>query len=241
MIDKNLFPTYTPREKQQKQVEKLVSLVQEDSQSRTILLYGAGGVGKTYFVRNLPENFDADYLKWVGPIDLDDSEFWSLIHLKLSVAQHLGKAYFQEYFTHLSQYKQQQIDTEEKQAAYQYEENRLFLQAYKEFLDKSGKIPLIILDTVEAIRGVDVVAALIDWMKQLPNTVFILSGRPVVDNEQEDEISKTLKFSPEMPCDTVRLEGFSPKEGLAYLNSSGIIAGLDSDAEFETRRDAKRS
>ena len=35
-------------------------------------------------------------------------------------------------------------------------------------------------DTVEAMRGIYLLYTLTQWMKSLPGTLFILSGRPMV-------------------------------------------------------------
>jgi hypothetical protein len=86
-------------------------------------------------------------------------------------------------------------------------------------------------DTVETIRGVYPVYTLTQWMKALPATLFILSGRPQPgDGEREDPIRSELE-DPHQSIDikTIELDAFSWEEADAYLRGSSIAGDLGPD------------
>ena len=56
---------------------------------------------------------------------------------------------------------------------------RIFLDCYADYVTATGKTVVMILDTVEAIRGNLLPTLVTQWMKSLPATLFILSGRPM--------------------------------------------------------------
>jgi predicted AAA+ superfamily ATPase len=76
MSEDGLFPEYISRAEEQKILEEAAK-VRTDGQSRVVLLYGAGGIGKTSLVRRLADvgASDPDTV-WVPPVDIDDSDYW---------------------------------------------------------------------------------------------------------------------------------------------------------------------
>ena len=60
----NLFPDYIPRE-EERQIVAAVGRVRGSGNSEAVLLYGPGGVGKTWLVRELPER-QATTGRWPG-------------------------------------------------------------------------------------------------------------------------------------------------------------------------------
>ena len=225
MLETGFFPKYTPREKEQEKVRSALSFVRDTGNTKFLLLYGVGGTGKTYFVRNLPDSLSVSRVQWVAPIDLDDVEFWSLLNLKTKVAQCLGKHYFKTYFEFLSQYKRVEEFSEGDKRYFEQKENSIFLEGYKNFLKNSGLIPALAIDTVEAVRGISVARSLIDWLVQLPSTLIILSGRPYAKTE-EDTVTVSLKQYPHIKSEKIVLRGFTKEESQLYLHASGVSAGL---------------
>ena len=66
---------------------------------------------------------------------------------------------------------------------------------------------VIILDTVEAIRGIYLLVTLTQWMKPLTATLFILSGRPQTEKDKEDWIAEELQ-DPHRPLPVTELRGW---------------------------------
>ena len=98
MADMSLFPTYTPRDDEEERIQSLIERVQLDGTPRALLLYGEGGVGKSYLLRYLSDRLTLDNVVYVGPIDVDDAEYWSTTNLNHFVAEKLTQGtYFQNY------------------------------------------------------------------------------------------------------------------------------------------------
>src|ERR1700691_2524062 len=98
MTDGSLYPGYIPRQEEQA-IREEARLVQADRQSRAVLLYGPGGVGKTSLVRGLVQARPGERMAWLDPVDVDDPEFWLLSSLERKVAGQLDpeNRYFGRY------------------------------------------------------------------------------------------------------------------------------------------------
>ena len=104
MSEDVLFPRYIPRPEEE-QIRHQLARVQEEGSSRVVLLYGPGGIGKTSLVREMSRGGANDEaVAWLGPIDVDDSEFWLLSNLERHVAEGLDPQdkYFGRYREYLS-------------------------------------------------------------------------------------------------------------------------------------------
>src|SRR5260370_19329180 len=106
MAEEALFPSYIKRAEEE-QIREIAAQVRADGTSRVVLLYGDGGVGKTCLVRQLASDNSTDAATvWVGPIDIDDSEFWLLSNLEKYIADRLDpgtqRRYFASYLEHLA-------------------------------------------------------------------------------------------------------------------------------------------
>jgi hypothetical protein len=226
MSEGGLFPDYISRSEEQDVLHE-VAQVRDSGKSRAILLYGVGGVGKTWLVRGLTQAHAADKsTTWLKPIDVDDSEYWLLSNLEREVARRLdpqGKHFGQylEYITQLPSYTRPRVG-HETVVSHLGRIKRVFVECYEQFVRDSGKTVVMVFDTVEAIRGMYLLLTLTQWMKALPATLFILSGRPVTGgSDEEDPIKRELQDPYQgMDVTTVDLGGFSRKEALAYLSSS---------------------
>jgi tetratricopeptide (TPR) repeat protein len=239
MDERPLFPSYIPRGDEEERILEQVAQVKQDLRSRTVLLYGPGGVGKTLLVRHLAEAGTSDpSTVWVGPIDSDDSEFWLLSNLEQLIIDRLDPGnehgYFEPYLAFLSRLPRFLGPGVGREAVIGHlgRIKRVFLDCYKHYLEESGNTVVMIFDTVEAIRGMDLLVTLTQLMKALPATLFVLSGRPPPDaNVRPDPIRMQVEDPHQnIQLTTIPLADFTEESALDYLNASNIADSL-SDQE----------
>jgi hypothetical protein len=242
MDEKEPFPGHIHREEELWILQE-VARVREDRLSRALFLYGPGSIGKTSLVRELARSRGLETRTiWVEPIDVDDSEFWLLSNLERRVVGHLDpeaqyfSAYY-EYISRLPNYTRPRIG-HETVVSHLGRIKRVFTQCYKEFVEKSGKTPVIVFDTVEAIRGMYLLTTLTQWMKALPATLFILSGRAMRSpGGEKDPIKYELEDPHQpMPCTTIHLSEFGEQAALDYLRGSRVVTGLSEDEKAKLVR-----
>jgi tetratricopeptide (TPR) repeat protein len=199
--------------------------VRRDGNSRVVLLYGDGGVGKTQLVRYLHElkRDDPDEI-WIDPIDIDDPEFWLLSNLERHVGNRLDPEgrYFGSYIQYLSRLPSitRREISHETVVSHLGRIKRVFAECYQSYIQQTGKTVVIVLDTVETIRGMYLLQTLTQWIKSLPGTLFILSGRPVsAVGRTEDPIRHEL-LDPhrKMEVTTIELGDFSEESATRYLD-----------------------
>ncbi|HET7017667.1 MAG TPA: ATP-binding protein [Streptosporangiaceae bacterium] len=232
MTDESMFPPYIPR-LQEHQIQDAMERVRADGSTGAILLYGAGGVGKTQMVRKLATTFMADpLLAALSPIDLDDAEYWLLSNLEQRVIEQLDpdNRYFDPYLTYLRRLPGHTIDRIDRETVVSHLDavKQIFVNCYTKFIQETGKTVVIIFDTIEVIRGVSLLYTLTDWMKSLPATLFILSGRPLSTDEHGiDPIQRELRQGQQgMPVEIITLGVFSWEAALDFLNLSKIAEDL---------------
>lgn len=209
--------------------EKIMSVAAEGG-NQAILLYGEGGVGKTYFVRHLSQESHLEGIVWLGPYDVDDAEYWMLSRLAENVSKQLdpnGQYFgrFQGYLAEVPQFELPRIGHETVLAKLK-EGDEIFFDCYSRFVEGTGKTPVLILDTVEAIRGLDVLTDLVAWMKHLSQSVFILAARPSL--ERSDPIREEIAIE-HIPCVSLNLVKFTDEESERYLKACLIEGGLDDE------------
>ena len=179
MNDENLFPEYIPRDEEQQILEEAAK-VGADRQSRAVLLYGSGGVGKTSLVRKLARTSAVDPLTvWVDPVDVDDSDYWISSNLEQHVIQRIDpdNKYFAPYLEYLSRlptYTRPRVGYETV-VSHLVRIKQVFVECYQRFTSDSGKTVVMVLDTIEAIRGIYLLVTLTQWIKPLPSTLFLSS------------------------------------------------------------------
>src|SRR5262249_7574433 len=182
MTEGTPFPSYIRRPEEQL-IQLEAKRVHRDGKTRAVLLYGSGGVGKTLLVRELARSGDAEGAAiWLDPIDVDDSEYWLLSNLERRIVEQLDPDghVFRSYLDYLSRFPQlasPQIG-HETIVSHLGRIKQIFVECYQNFIEETRKTVVVTLDTVEAIRGIDLFVTLTQWIKSLPGTLFVLSGRP---------------------------------------------------------------
>jgi tetratricopeptide (TPR) repeat protein len=247
MAEADLFPSYIPRE-EEREILTVLERVRQERQSQVVLLYGEGGVGKTRLLRTLARRQGTEgqlgRASWVEPIDVDDPEYWLLANLQGAIARRLDPdgQYFGEYLRYLAQlvaFSGESVSAETIVSRLGHV-RRIFLECYADFISGTGKPAVIGLDTVETIRGTELLVTLTQWMKSLPGTLFILSGRPVPGTGQglaADPIEMELAHSHRpMPVTRVRLAKFTLAAAEQYLTESKVGAGLAAEERVKLVR-----
>jgi len=105
MEPENFHPGYVPRGEEEV-IRAEAARVRETGQSRALLVYGPGGIGKTSLVRSMAQACrEEPGIAWLEPVDVDDPEYWLLATLEQKVASQLdlGGEYFGPYLKYLTQ------------------------------------------------------------------------------------------------------------------------------------------
>jgi tetratricopeptide (TPR) repeat protein len=223
-VDVSELPGYVSRVEEGQILEESAK-VRRDGNSRAVLLYGPGGVGKTQLVRHLAKvGATGPQEIWVDPVDIDDPQFWLLSNLERHVAQRLDPD--QEYFGRYTEYLSRLPILARREIGHETVVShlgrikRVFVECYQEFITGTGKTVVIVLDTVETIRGLYLLQTLTQWIKSLPGTLFILCGRPASAlRGAEDSIKHELQdpYQP-MTLTTIDLGDFTEDDATKYLD-----------------------
>ncbi|MDQ3790637.1 MAG: tetratricopeptide repeat protein, partial [Actinomycetota bacterium] len=210
-----------------------VDNVRFDGASRAVLLYGTGGVGKTRMLRALARDGGTDpAVRWVHPLDVDDSEYWVLENLQRQVADALDpdRRFFAEFIDYLAKTVATKPMPFHRDAVVGHHERAraAFGRCYRRFVVENETTVVIPLDTVEVVRNTFFLTQLYHWMRDLPATLFVLSGRPTAD--QTDAIKEILTGNAStLGVVTVTIDGFTDAEARQFLADSDIRADLNQE------------
>jgi tetratricopeptide (TPR) repeat protein len=223
-------------------IEELVESVRSDGKSRIVLLYGDGGVGKTRLVRALADRHGADGgTAWLPPIDLDNPKYWLMSNLESFVCDELDPdqvRFISYYDAELNVYRfaGPYVGTE-TMLTHIGRMRREFVRCYRSFVEQTGIVVVLTLDTVETIRGMDLLRTVIEAIKSLPRTLLVLSGRPPLAGEQGDPLVHWLdRSSDPMRPITVRMGGFTSQEAEKFLEISAASNLLNDDERSRLAR-----
>ena len=235
-MNERLYPDYVPRRAEEGQILTELTKVRSGG-SRAVLLYGSGGVGKTQMLRALVQDGRAAATDavWLDPIDVDDSEYWLLSNLERRTVEQLdpeGRWFrpYQEYLSVLPRLERADINYDTV-VSHLARIKGVFRRCYTDYLRDRNVVVVISLDTVEAIRGMDLLMSLTQWMKALPGTLFLLSGRPPAGGEGAFDPIKDELDDPHqrIPVRVLHLGPFDMAATLRYLDDSAVGDALDSE------------
>lgn len=223
---------------EESRITQVLGQVQRDGCSRALLLYGAGGVGKTSLVRRMMVQASVNRgIEWLDPIDVDDSRYWMLSNLEDQITKSLdapGSHFdlYKEQLSQLSHYTRRNI-SRETVASYLGRLKETFAQCYSNYVADEEKTVVIVFDTVETIRDTNLRSNLAQWMKDLPrSTLFILAGRPVVDEDANDQdpIEEELD-NPHYGIELTKVEmgSFILSDSHSYVAGSDVSDALVAD------------
>jgi tetratricopeptide (TPR) repeat protein len=239
MSEDGLFPPYIARPEEDHILQQLAE-VQSEGSSRVVLLYGPGGIGKTYLVREMARaEAGGETVVWLPPIDVDDSDFWLLSNVERMVADQMDpeSQYFERYRNYLSRLPDYNYPHVGRGAVISHlgRIKRVFVECYTQFVESTGRTVVFVFDTVEALRSTYLLVTLAQWMKALPATLFILSGRPMPsDSDAADPIEYEFASPHQrLPVQVINLREFTYESALRYLNRSGIAGSLTDEEKIK--------
>lgn len=234
MNTEDMFPPYIPRNYEERQIRDEIRRVGKEGSSRVVLLYGPGGIGKTRLVRHLATASQSySDVIWLSPIDVDDARYWLLSNLEQRIVRQLDPElrYFGPYEDYVRRLPGQALARIDGDTVVSRLDaiKAVFASCYARYTRETGKTIVIVLDTVEVIRGVSLLYTLTEWLKSLPATLFVLSGRPV-PSDQPDPIEQELREGRvRLPVTTITLREFGWDAALDFLRKSQATTGLTED------------
>jgi hypothetical protein len=229
MRSESLYPRYIRRHEELR-IKQWLDQVKNDGRSRALLLYGSGGVGKTSLVRRMSQVSTERGIRWLDPIDVDDSEYWLLSKLESRIAGELDPddAYFGPYRQQLSQlpnYLRENI-SRETVVSYLGRMKETFADCYNHCLADKKMTVVMVFDTVETIRETRLLSTLLQWMKTLPKgTLFVLSGRPLPGELEGGQGSIEVELDnphQSIPVTTVEVSRFTFAAARNYVEDSQV-------------------
>ena len=235
VTEEEMFPRYIPRE-EERFIQAEIARVRSDGWSRAVLVYGSGGIGKTSLLRKMAEASSDPDRRLGDPDRPDDPESWLLSDVERSIAQQIDpdNSYFelyQRYVTTLPRFTRPPGHT--AVLSHLGRIKQVFLSCFQDYIESTGRTVVMVFNTVEAVRGMYLLFTLTQWMKAVPGTLFILSGRPPPYG-QPDQIKAELEGPHQrMPLTIVLLREFTQASALAYLDRSGIGAALSADEKLK--------
>jgi tetratricopeptide (TPR) repeat protein len=222
-IDKILIIATTPTDKQRSQV---------------LLIEGPGGIGKSLLIQRTARELSDKHpdICYVGPLDMDDTDYRVVANTGWKIAHTLGEDRFATYISTSRNYQRKELEKVDRQTVLMQmnASTEYFIEDYKHFAKEHRVV--IFIDTTEAVRGTYVWTYFTRVMAALPNTLFVLAGRPDLSLQQEGEDASSMDSSLElfrrMPLigengvERIKLVGWSKKEARDYIKRTELGKSL---------------
>ncbi len=223
-----IFP-YIDRPEFRQKVESALSTAIERDKQFAILIYGNGGTGKTSFLRDFVNTSQIKNVIWIGPYDMDDPQYWIFSNLAQEIASILDPSRkhflpYWEFLIRVPKFEQSKVGHETVISKLR-EGDSIFFDCYRQCIEQTKQIPILVFDTIEAMRGLDIFKRLLDWLSKLERGYFILAGRPPLKTKNED----LQMFEKIIPHSSIPLGKFSLTESTKYLRGSVIGDTLTDD------------
>lgn len=169
----------------------------ENSSGRIIYLSGYGGNGKTMILKGIARESDDD-LNISTIIDLNNPYFWNIGNI-------LNEMCLQDFI----------------KINFDHNRKHHFLNEMRKKLSNSQKKSVFLFDTAESIRDRSKSTVFFNIIKDLPNTILVVAGRPDAEifsdryyvKENDEKNSPTIKID---------IKGFSNGEALNILKGTSL-------------------
>jgi tetratricopeptide (TPR) repeat protein len=210
------------------QIVRLATAQIDERRSQVLLMEGPGGIGKSMLLRRAIDELKAiSAVQCVGPIDMDDTDYRVPTNMGLSIASDLDAASFANYLEGSQRYQSKQLGKVDQQTVIMHmnSTDKLFVSDYLRFTSEHRVA--IFVDTIESVRHTYMWTYFMRLIAMLPNTLFVLAGRPGVSDGQETErprlTDQALKPFYRMPiigqdgAHLIRLVGWSKKDARDFI------------------------
>lgn len=207
----------------QQELTLVDELVSEFGKRHVLIVDGPGGIGKTSLLREIRSRYGGkgSPLIVTSIIDLDETSLRMPENLTRELAQQVGEAAFESYFLRLDELARMEvIGSSNRLIEDKRDEVReAFLSCYLE--QASSNRMIILVDTVERIRGTETWNYLASLGASLENTLLVLAGR-----KSKAEERKLLEEKSDYNTRNVThllLDDFEAKEVRAYLRAEDLL------------------
>lgn len=222
-------PTFHGRHSEIEQIVQVATKPLPQNQSQVLLIEGPGGIGKSMLIQQAASELRRNYptVACVGPLDLDDTDYRLAANMGLAVVRDLGQDNFPDYLENLRKYQGKQLDQLDSSniLIHMALGDNVFVREYQEYAQRQRVV--IFADTVEAIYGTHIWSYFMRMIAALPNTLFVLAGRPhgQLGNQTRRLSDETNRFArmPNIGAENVHLinlSGWSKQEAQEFVHQT---------------------
>lgn len=226
--DQSAITKFHGRDAELGQIISIATRSTHDQRSQVLLIEGPGGIGKSILLQRAAEILRDQHpdAHCVGPIDMDDTDYRVPTNTGWRIAEELGRHHFLQYFEASRKYQRKEMEKVDQQTVLMHMNagDRVFVIDYSRFANEHRAV--IFADTIEAIFGTYMWAYFMRMIAALPNTLFVLAGRPVItesgmgeplSGDQLAQQFRRMPFIGEQGVKRIQLVGWSKREARAFI------------------------